>query len=74
MHTPSAEHLDISTLSLGARIELAQKLWESVRENVDASPLTADQVIEVERRIADIDSGRVGCVPFDDMMTRLSRR
>lgn len=70
----STGHFDIAALSVAERIDLAQKLWESIHREIEASPLTAGQVAEIERRIADIDSGRVRCIPFDTMMKRLSHR
>ncbi len=72
--TMHINHLDIAALSVADRIDLAQKLWESVHQEIEASPLTPDQVAEVERRIADIDTGRVRCIPFDAVLKRLSHR
>lgn len=66
--------LDIAALSIADRIDLAQRLWESVHQEIEAAPLTPDQILEVKRRIADINSGRVRCAPFNLVMNRLSRR
>ncbi len=68
------EHLDIATLSVTERIELAKKLWTSVREELEASPLTPDQAAEISRRVSELDAGLVQCEPFDAVMNRLAHR
>ncbi|MBI1191513.1 MAG: addiction module protein [Tepidisphaera sp.] len=70
MH-PSADHSGIFALPVEERIDLAQRLWDSVRDEIDALPLTAAQRAEIERRVAEIDAGAVHCEPFDALMKRL---
>ena len=55
-------------LSPKERADLADKLWLSVhsREDVDAA-----WDVEVARRIAEVDSGTVQCVPWDTVMAEL---
>lgn len=67
----STDHSEIFTLPVEQRLDLVQRLWDSVRDDIEAMPLTAEQRAEIERRIADIDSGAVHCEPFDAVMTRL---
>jgi putative addiction module component (TIGR02574 family) len=55
-------------LSPAERAELADKLWISVhsKEEVDAA-----WEAEVARRIRQIDSGEVECIPWDTVMAQL---
>ncbi len=73
MHTTAGPH-DLLGLPLGERIDLAQQLWDSVREEMEVAPLTGEQRAEVKRRIAAIDAGLVVCEPFDAVMRRLRGR
>jgi putative addiction module component (TIGR02574 family) len=55
-------------LSPGERADLADKLWLSVhsQEEVDAA-----WDAEIARRIRQIDSGEVECVPWETVMAEL---
>ncbi|KAB2940447.1 MAG: addiction module protein [Phycisphaerae bacterium] len=68
---PSADHSGIFALPVEERLDLAQRLWDSVRDEIEALPLTAAQRAEIERRVAEIDAGAVHCEPFDAVMKRL---
>lgn len=73
MHTPTHD-FDIAALSVADRIELAQKLWNSVRDDIERMPLTREQLAEVRRRSAAIDDGTTICEPFDVVMRQLRGR
>jgi putative addiction module component (TIGR02574 family) len=64
------EFLEAEAMKLtpNERAELADKLWLSVcsKEEVDAA-----WDAEVARRIQQIDSGEVECVPWETVMTEL---
>lgn len=68
---PNTQHSEIFTLPVEQRLDLVQRLWDSVRDEIEAMPLTAVQRAEVERRIAEIDSGAAHCESFDAVMKRL---
>jgi putative addiction module component (TIGR02574 family) len=55
-------------LSAKERVDLADKLWVSV-DTPEAVAAAWDA--EIERRIAQIDSGEVETVPFDEVMAEL---
>lgn len=55
-------------LSAEQRADLADKLWVSV-DTPEAVATAWDA--EVERRIAQIDSGEVETIPFEDVMAEL---
>ena len=47
----SVEKLDIEGLSQSERIQLAEKLWDSVAENQDSLEITAAQKAVLEERL-----------------------
>ena len=68
MATP---HIDIGGLSLDERLRLVERLWESLAETLQSSPLTPPQRAELDRRLDNIDrDGAIG-IPWDEMVTRL---
>jgi putative addiction module component (TIGR02574 family) len=44
---------DILELSVEDRISVAQEIWDSVAEDPNSIPLTAEQRAELERRLAE---------------------
>lgn len=52
---------------------LAQELWESVHDEAQALPLTADQVAEIKRRIAAVDAGAMPLSDWNEVRQRLLR-
>jgi len=67
----SIDPSEIFSLPVEQRLDLVQRLWDSVRDEIEAHPLTAAQRAEIERRVAEIDAGTVHCEPFDAVMKRL---
>ena len=55
------------------RAELALELIESLDDKVDAD---ADEAwrVEIERRIADVESGKVQLIPGDQVFARIRRK
>lgn len=54
------------------RAEIAQRLLESLDSQIDINVESAWQS-EVERRISELDSGRVSCIPWEEVRERLIR-
>ncbi len=54
------------------RAEIAQQLLESLDRQVDIDVESAWQA-EVERRISELDSGRVSCISWEEVRERLMR-
>jgi putative addiction module component (TIGR02574 family) len=52
---------------------LADTLYDSAMQEIEAMTptLTPEQMAELDRRIADLDAGRVELVPWDDVYRRL---
>jgi len=57
--THNIKDFDFSKLSAAERLMLAQELWESVDVQVTAMPLTDGQRAELDRRLAELESGKV---------------
>jgi putative addiction module component (TIGR02574 family) len=60
-------------LTEAERAELALELIESLDDQVDAD---ADEAwrVEIERRIADFESGKVKLIPGDEVFARIRRK
>jgi putative addiction module component (TIGR02574 family) len=54
------------------RAEIAQRLLESLDLQMDTDVESAWQS-EVERRISELDSGQVACIPWEEVRERLTR-
>ncbi|MDR3569545.1 MAG: addiction module protein [Syntrophobacteraceae bacterium] len=54
------------------RAEIAQRLLESLDRQRDIDVESAWQS-EVERRISELDSGQVACIPWEEVRERLMR-
>lgn len=63
---------DYSGLSAAERILLAQELWDSVHREASAAPLTAEQRQRLERRRAELESGAVLPLTWDELRLSLS--
>jgi putative addiction module component (TIGR02574 family) len=67
--------IDLSHLSPADRIHLVQELWNSIHDDAQAMPLTAEQKAELERRHTEMQSGTVRGIPWEEVrQSLLSRR
>ena len=68
----------IESLSRDERLELLEKLWDSLSEAPGDVPVTAAQRAELERRSDALDQdaakGRVLGVPWDEVVRQLRAR
>jgi putative addiction module component (TIGR02574 family) len=53
---PLLQQFGLDTLGIADRFALAQALWDSVNESLDAEPVAAEVRVELERRAALADS------------------
>ena len=69
------EHVLAAGLALPpeARAEVAEQLLQSL-ENGDHAEIDAEWVAEIERRIDDLDSGRMKTIPGEDVFARIFSR
>ena len=70
MKTPNTP-IDLSHLSPADRIHLVQDLWDSIHDDAMAVPLTAEQRAELQRRDADMESGAVRGIPWEEVKKSL---
>lgn len=69
------QSFDFSSLTPVERIALADTLYDSAMQEIEAMAphLTPEQLAEVDRRIADVEAGRVDLIAWDDLHAELSR-
>jgi putative addiction module component (TIGR02574 family) len=69
---------DYRRLSLDERLQLVEDIWDSIAEEAnvraDALPLTAAQLAELDRRLADADAHPDEGVPWEQVRTELFQR
>jgi putative addiction module component (TIGR02574 family) len=69
MSTPA---IDITKLAPQERLRLIRDLWESLRADPAAVPLTPAQQAELDRRLDRLDDGDVELVAWDEVKRRLT--
>jgi putative addiction module component (TIGR02574 family) len=62
---------DLSRLSAEERILLAQELWDSVYQEAQAALLTPQQRAELDHRFAQLESGAVQGIPWEQLRESL---
>jgi putative addiction module component (TIGR02574 family) len=72
------ETLRIDSLSADERLELLERIWESLSERASDVPITDDQKTELDRRALslqrDLKDGKPLGVPWDEVMRQLRAR
>ena len=63
--------IDFTGIPTTDRLLIAQALLDSVLADAHAEPLMPEQTAEMNRRLTDIEAGRVTCVPWDEARDRL---
>jgi putative addiction module component (TIGR02574 family) len=75
MDTPE---VDIDVLSAEERLDLLERVWDSLSRTPADVPVTAEQRTELDRRSGELDqdlaSGRPLGVPWDEVMRQLRSR
>ncbi|HEV3005848.1 MAG TPA: addiction module protein [Pirellulales bacterium] len=70
----STHDFDFSQLSAAQRILLAQSLWDSVEHDAQALPFSAEQRAEIQRRLDELDAGRMPTSSWEQVKQRLRDR
>jgi len=66
--------IDISTMSPDERLELLERLWDSLSATPEAIPLTDAQRKELDRRLDDLErEGPVG-IPWEEVLRKIGGR
>ena len=63
--------LDISSLSIGQRLELIEALWDSIPDESGAMEMPQWHREELERRIAAADAAPEAFIPWEDVKAEL---
>jgi putative addiction module component (TIGR02574 family) len=66
--------LGIDRLSVEDRLQLVQEIWESLGPDVDRQPLTENQMVELNRRIAVLDANPEAVTPWETIEARAMKR
>lgn len=61
-----SERFDFSSLNSADRLTLIGELWDSVEETVSNSPLTNEQMTEVNRRLVAYRNGEMGGMSWEE--------
>ena len=73
-----APGLKIDGLSTEERLDLLERVWESLSRSSANVPVTTEQRDELDRRSGDLDqdlaAGRASGVPWDEVMRQLRAR
>ena len=67
----SIKDFDFSRLDAAERVLLAQELWNSVHDEMQAAILPPGQREELQRRLADLESGQVQGIPWEELRQSL---
>jgi putative addiction module component (TIGR02574 family) len=62
---------ELLKLSEAERIQLAQDLWDSIPAVSEALPLSAEQLGELESRLAEHQADPASAIPADEARARL---
>ena len=66
--------IDIAKLSSDERLALIEQLWDSLSAKPENIPVTDAQILELDRRIAEMDQdGDIG-IPADLVLSRLGTK
>jgi putative addiction module component (TIGR02574 family) len=72
--TPNLHDLGIDQLSVDARIELAQAIWDSIPVNSEPQPLSQSLREELDRRLADDEKNPDAVIPWEKVKADISAR
>jgi putative addiction module component (TIGR02574 family) len=63
--------IDLNQLTTEERLDLIERLWDSLGESVSTIPLTPAQREELDRRLDDLDREGPTGVPWDEAIHRI---
>lgn len=72
--SPVLESLGIDRLSVAERVRLVQDIWDSIAQDVEASPLTEAHKREVDRRLAAHRADPTAAIPWEQAEAELLAR
>jgi putative addiction module component (TIGR02574 family) len=72
--SPTLQELGIDRLSVEDRLDVAEAIWESVVREIEQSPLSEAQRVELERRLADSIARPEAVTPWEVVKARALAR
>ena len=72
--TMSDTNIDIDNLDAEERLQLIERLWDSLEDSPDTLPLSAAQKRELDSRLDRIDAGDDAGIPWGDMMAQIQAK
>ncbi len=66
--------IDIVQLNTAERLDLLERLWDSLTTTPAALPLTSAQREELDRRLDALDHEGPSGIPWDEVMQRIRNR
>ena len=63
--------VDIDELSSEERLELIERLWESLRDDPRSVPLTPQQRAELDRRLDELDREEPTGIPWEEVARQI---
>jgi len=66
--------VDIDELSSEERLNLIERLWESLKEDPQGVPLTAPQRAELDRRLDELDREGASGIPWEEVARQICRK
>lgn len=74
--TKAALRDELSNLSLAARLELVEELWDSIAAECEREPfpLSGEQVADLERRLAEAEADPASGAPWEEVLERIRQR
>jgi putative addiction module component (TIGR02574 family) len=71
---PTLESLGLDNLSPEDRLAVADAIWDSVAREIESSPLSEAQRVELERRLADSIANPEAVTPWEVIKARALAR
>jgi putative addiction module component (TIGR02574 family) len=66
--------IEIEKLGVEERLELIEKLWDSLSGNPDQVPVPDSHKAILDQRLDEIDAGDDAGIPWDDVLIRIRNR
>lgn len=71
--SPASRPVDLAALSPVERMALADVLYDSAIQEIEAAAPSPEEAAEIDRRIAWLESGEDRLVSWDEVYARLTR-
>ena len=70
----NSTNIDIEDLDADQRLQLIERLWDSLEDTPESLPLTEAQRRELNARLDRIDSGDDAGIPWDEVISQIKAK